>query len=231
MNKRLSAAALILANLVPVAGVFVAGWRVFDILILYWIENVIVGLVNVLRMATCTAGIGGRRFERALEKVSVPRRIALGRVDAGAKFFMIPFFMLHYGAFCFAHLAAVTALFGNGEASIAPLKSLSGYLGEGVTSSPLWLAIAAILASHLLSFAANFIAGGEYRRTSLSDLMHRPYARIMILHVTIIIGGGLVQYFGSPVYLLLVLVALKTLMDLKYHLKERDVLAARGSVA
>ena len=34
---------LIAANLVPLYGVFQWGWKVGDILILYWIENVIIG--------------------------------------------------------------------------------------------------------------------------------------------------------------------------------------------
>lgn len=37
------------ANLVPVAGVFVFDWDVFPLVLLFWLENVIVGGFPVLR--------------------------------------------------------------------------------------------------------------------------------------------------------------------------------------
>jgi hypothetical protein len=42
--------ALIVANLVPLVGVLWFGWNVWAILIIYWLENGIVGLFNVLKM-------------------------------------------------------------------------------------------------------------------------------------------------------------------------------------
>ena len=51
---RLSAAALVIANLVPLAGVLLWQWSVSSIVILYWFENVVIGVVNVLRMATAS---------------------------------------------------------------------------------------------------------------------------------------------------------------------------------
>src|SRR6266550_7692789 len=49
---RLSPSALVLVapNLVPPAGVLFFGWSVFATLLLFWVENVIVGAFNVLRM-------------------------------------------------------------------------------------------------------------------------------------------------------------------------------------
>ena len=47
---RLSAVALVLANLVPLAGVLLWQWSISSILILYWFENVVIGVINVLRM-------------------------------------------------------------------------------------------------------------------------------------------------------------------------------------
>ncbi len=41
---------LTLANLIPIAGVLWLDWAVVDILLLYWTESVIIGVINVLRM-------------------------------------------------------------------------------------------------------------------------------------------------------------------------------------
>lgn len=199
MSFRLSAIALILANLVPMAGVLLFDWRVFDVLMLYWVENVIIGVVNVMRMAVC-------RDDR--------------------KWFLIPFFMVHYGLFCFGHLVAVTGLFSD---SVDSLQYFYGVPAGEWGRAPLWIAITTIAASHLFSFFSNFIGAGEYRRTTANELMQRPYGRIVVLHVAIIIGAVLIQWLGSPVGMLLVLVVAKIALDLQLHLSERDRFA-RGPV-
>ena len=42
--------ALIVANAIPLFGVLFLGWNVWNILIMYWLENGIVGVFNVLKM-------------------------------------------------------------------------------------------------------------------------------------------------------------------------------------
>jgi len=198
MLPRPSSIALILANLVPLGGVFLLDWQVFDILMLYWAENVVIGAVNVLRMA-------------------VTRQ--------GQKWFLMPFFVVHYGMFCFGHLTAVTALFSPGTGIEIAWQYFFGLPIEVAWKSTLWIAIAAIAISHLFSFFGNFIADDEYRRTTASDLMKRPYGRIIVLHMAIIIGAGLIEWLGSPVLMLVVLVAAKIVLDLVLHLAERKKFA------
>jgi hypothetical protein len=41
---------LVLANLIPLYGVLAFGWETFPLLLLFWVENVIVGGFNVLKM-------------------------------------------------------------------------------------------------------------------------------------------------------------------------------------
>ena len=192
---RPSSIVLVLANLVPLGGVFLLDWQVFDILMLYWAENIVIGAINVLRMA-------------------VTRQ--------GEKWFLMPFFVVHYGFFCFGHLAAVTALFGSTTGTAVAWQYFFGLPLEAVWKSPLWMAIAAIAISHLVSFFSNFIAGEEFRRTSASDLMKRPYGRIIVMHVAIIIGAALIEWLGSPVMMLVVLVVAKIALDLRLHLSERN---------
>jgi len=52
--------------------------------------------------------------------------------------------------------------------------------------------------------------------------MMQPYARVMVLHVTIILGGIAATALGSPVWTLVVLVALKIGLDLRAHVKEHS---------
>ena len=196
---RPSVIALVLANLVPLLGVLLFEWRVLDILMLYWAENVVIGVVNVLRMSVCRSGM---------------------------KFFLIPFFIVHYGFFCYGHLLAMTGIFSKSMGTATAWPYFFGMPLADAWKSPLWIALAAIAVSHMFSFFTNFLAGGEYRRTTASDLMSRPYGRIVVLHVTIIIGAALIDWLGSPIMMLVVLIAAKIALDLRLHLLERDKFAA-----
>jgi hypothetical protein len=88
-----------------------------------------------------------------------------------------------------------------------------------------WVAVTAIAGSHLFSFFTNYIGGGEYKRVNLVLLMHRPYGRIVVMHVAIVFGAGLVMWLGSPLPMLLILIVAKAILDLRLHEKERRKLA------
>ena len=50
MWSRLSVWTLLLSNLIPLYGVLVHDWDVFPIMLLFWSENVVIGVMNVARM-------------------------------------------------------------------------------------------------------------------------------------------------------------------------------------
>ena len=47
---RASSIVLIVANLLPLLGVIFLDWDAFSIVALYWVENVVLGLINVLKL-------------------------------------------------------------------------------------------------------------------------------------------------------------------------------------
>jgi hypothetical protein len=198
--------ALVLANLVPLAGVLWFGWSIWTILTIYWVENGIVGFYNVLKMAV-VSGIG--------------------------KFGVIPFFILHYGMFWLVHGVFVLTLpsfvpFGAGgelDPSVPPsfmsegeLTSDSALAGPNLTS--VVIAGIGLFISHGVSYVLNFIRSGEYRRVSATDLMAAPYRRVVILHLTILFGAFAVVLTGAQLGPLLILIALKTGVDVAFHLRE-----------
>ncbi|HET7039635.1 MAG TPA: DUF6498-containing protein [Gemmatimonadales bacterium] len=196
--RRPSVLALIGANLVPVFGVFALDWAVFPLVLLFWLENVIVGAFNVLRILTA-------RPEDPLARV--------------ARFGMAPFFAVHYGGFTLVHGIFVFALFGRGAPWAETIHQTTGVLwGAG-----------ALLLSHGFSFATNWLGAGEYRNADVKALMFQPYARVVVLHLTIIFGGMLLMSLGSPRPGLLLLVGLKILMDAAAHLSERARFAASAA--
>lgn len=194
-----SAFALIVANAVPLIGVLTHHWTVFVVLLLYWSENVVVGFFNVLRMATAD-----------------PQEPMLWF----GKLFIIPFFIVHYGMFTFVHGMFVLMLFGGPQHDTARAMSVAGLVGA-VRSVGIGYAVLFLLVSHGFSFFHNYLGSGEYRRVSLMQLMAQPYGRIVVLHVTTLIGGALATAAGAPVAAVAVLVLLKTALDLRAHLAER----------
>ena len=195
---RPSVVALVAANLVPVAGVLLFGWKIFPLIFLYWSENVVIGVFNVLKMIFCA-----------------------GAKNPAAKLFIIPFFCVHYGLFTFVHGIFVVKIFGESTGT-GGLSSGFNLFGEALRTNHLGWAVLGIIVSRGISFITNFIGQGEFRRVTLEQLMAQPYGRIIVLHVAILGGGFLILALHSPLAGLLLFIALKIAFDLSGHLRERD---------
>ena len=206
--------ALVVANLIPLIGVLFFGWSVWNILVIYWLENGIVGLINVLKMAVATGD----------EVTPGVTFMVNGRPATSAtKMGLIPFFIVHYGIFWFVHGIFVLTL--------PAFFSLMSDDGMTLDLGPVVFAAVGLAISHGLSFWWNFLHGGEYRRTAAAALMFAPYKRLVALHITIIFGAFAVMFTGTPAAAVAVLVAIKTAIDLGLHLAEhRGELTPRGVV-
>jgi len=84
------------------------------------------------------------------------------------------------------------------------------------------LAVSALFVSHGVSFVHNYLVRGERAAMGIGRLMAAPYARVVAMHVSILAGGFVLMALDSPVILLLVLVVLKTLVDLNLHKREHQ---------
>ena len=208
VSRRVSLLVLVAANAVVLWGVLAQGWAVFPILFLFWLENVIVGVLNVARMVCARPGDGA---------------------SWGRKLFFVPFFCVHYGMFTLGHGVFVFALFGDPAvqalADGVDLLAMPAAALRVVDALHLWVPALALAASHGFSFVWNYLLGQEYRHTELRTLMSKPYARVAVLHVTILAGGALAMFLGSPLWALILLLVLKTGIDAAAHLKEHRTLA------
>lgn len=193
---------LLMANLAVIPATTLFDWNVFDLVFLYWAENVVIGVFNVLRMLA--AGIGGG------PSTLIP--------NLATMFFMVPFFAVHYGGFCYGHLIFVMALLDGAPNADQDVAASLSQLLQG----PLGWALILLTISHGYSLVVNFLRSGEYRRILLPALMLQPYGRIIVLHITILLGALVAQWLGDPLGILLVLIALKTTVDLAMHERERQ---------
>lgn len=193
----LSVVILVTANLIPLLGVAFWEWQVFPLMVLFWLENLVIGLFNVPRMLL--SGGDGLRGPKALGKVATAA-----------------FFSVHYGLFTWVHGVFVFALFAGRDSGMLDLQLAWQVIGD----YQLQWALAALVASHGLSFFINYIGRGEYRTATLQQLMKAPYGRVIVLHLAILGGGFVTQMLGSPTWALLLLVALKIGLDVRAHNRE-----------
>lgn len=215
-----SAAAVILLlgfNLLPLAGVLLWGWNAQSLLVLYWLENGIVGLLAIARIVGAAGSVASNGPTPTGSWTS-----------SASKVFLVPFFLFHYGIFWLVHGVFVFAL--PLFLGLPGLTDTGAPIGPTTERSPTdlrWDAIAlggiGLAISHAASFVLNYVGRGEYRTTSPVAEMMAPYGRVVILHVAIILGVFVSLRLGTSIGSLVVLVVLKTLLDLALHLREHRV--------
>ncbi|MFK7851411.1 MAG: DUF6498-containing protein [Akkermansiaceae bacterium] len=224
---------LIGVNLLPIAGVLLWGWSAFEIVALYWFENVVIGAINVLKMVTCRPRYGAMSgtLTDAGKKAydDIPDYLKHTPASEGSqqasKLFIIPFFLVHYGMFCFGHGIFVFVLLGGKGGPLShstnPFRGMMDMVGELFKSGAV-IFVLAIIGSHLFSFLVNYIGKSEYRETTPSKLMGAPYGRIIVLHIAIIFGAFAVMAFGDSTFLLILVIIGKILLDAKLHLRSHQ---------
>lgn len=164
----------LLVDALPLLGIIMFGWGATPLVALYWLENLVVGGVNVARMAA-TAASGIAKFFSGL--------------------FLIPFFIVHYGMFCWGHGTFLAMFSENGPES----DHIMALIGWALESGPHMEAfVGAIIAVSVLFFAVDFIGKGEFREIEPIKLMFMPYGRIVSLHVAIILGAAFTLLADEP---------------------------------
>ena len=66
----------------------------------------------------------------------------------------------------------------------------------------------------------NFFGKKEYLLRTANEQMTSVYGRVFVMHIGILFGGFLAVKFGAPVLAVVMLIVLKTLIDLAAHKKE-----------
>jgi hypothetical protein len=188
-----SGLALILANLVPLAGVLFFGWDLAGVMILFWAESGVIGFYTALKMA---------------------------KVGKWFAFLAVPFFIGHFGGFMAGHFLLIYSFFVRGVEVTGPAPGAREALFT--IFKPLWLPLAGLLISHGVSFYDNFLGRREYVGATMNRLMMAPYGRIGVMQMALIFGGWVIILLKTPVPVLALLVLFKTVLDFTAHRKEHS---------
>lgn len=172
------------ADLAPLWAVAFWGWGAAPLVLLYWLENVILGATTLLKMPVAAVGRSGPR-------------------GAFSVIFTCGFFTIHYGMFCFVHGGMLLTFLAGAPSSwpagtlIASLVSneILGALSLGQHMD--WV-FALMIAAHLLAFFDEFLRKEGWRRTTPDELMVEPYLRVIGLHIGVFFIGAVLMAIGDP---------------------------------
>ena len=198
-----SAQVLVLVNLIPILGALFLGWNAFDVILLYWLENIVVGCSTVIRMLFAQ----GRSATRV--------KLNGWSVDPGSrkdKVSVTLFFTAHYGLFTLVHGVFVLLMFGS---------QWSFWIHHEFMALKLFFV--ALLVSHGVSLWRNYFGRQEYLEKGFADYFWKPYARIILIHLTVLIGASVAQSVPSPVTAIVVFVVIKIVIDLAMHLHSHGI--------
>ena len=187
---------LIIANLVPLYGVWFEGWDPRQMFLVYCLETIIIGGYNVIKMIIVTLD----RKRDVWESTGGSKTMITG-------WFFILFFIVHYGFFVFVQTGIFAGVSGlNANADFGPLTFISKIFSYLSLDAKTVLYI--FIAIYGLRMMFDFILNKQYRHTSLGLLMFQPYLRIFIQQFVVILGS-MVLAFGAGKIFMLIFVAIK----------------------
>ena len=211
----LSSLALLIANLSLFAMYFIFNLELFQLVVIYWIECLWIGVFSALKLLV--ASVAGSPYENRYVGFSrgaafLTSVLAIGFVAAEfLGVFAIVGFVL-----AFAH----EALAGDSK------DFLFDNMGLMLGGSCLFLL------SHAFSFVVNFLFGQEFKTARVVPLLLLPFTRCFALFGAILLAlviAKLVPGLSNTAGFALVLIAFKLAWDLRLHRRERETLTAKGA--
>lgn len=192
--RAVSVTLLVVANVVPVVGVW-AGWmQLGDVFVVYWLENVIVGLCTVIRIATAEG----------------PETSQQGRTSRG---FLAVFFCFHYGIFTIVHGVFTLVMVGFSGG----FESARSWLWAGLA-----LLISHVVTLALYWFGQGerrFVAPSRAMFAPYPRMLVLHVA--IIASFMLVVRSQVENHQAQPLLPVLMLIGLKLAVDVGLHLAER----------
>ena len=184
---------LIIVNLIPLYCVWFEGWNASQVFLVYCLETVIIGIVNVLKMACVT--------------IFVRKKDDWQNADSSAKrsgWFFIIFFIAHYGFFVFVQTQIffnVSGLIPGGSflTSYSKIPELLGPEGK--------LLLLIFIVYYTLQNVFDFLLSGKYKTVSMGRLMFEPYMRIFVQQFVVILGSIFLSFGAGKIFILVFVIA------------------------
>ncbi len=162
-----SAISLLFSNILVIILAIVQGWEVSTVLWVYWMQSLIIGFFQFLRILSL------KKF--STENFTINNQPVQPTVTT--KIFTAFFFAFHYGFFHFIYAIFLFNFFRSSQSLDLSFIFIGGFI---------------FFLNHLYSFYHNRIIDGQ-KTQNIGILMFAPYARIIPMHLIIIFGTILGQ--------------------------------------
>jgi hypothetical protein len=197
--------------------VLVFGWSLPQILLIYWIETAVVGVIGALkiRAAIDLGGAGSDAPPVARRRVRGPH-VSVVEERLGP----VPHRGSGGGAYALIWLAVYLvfwAILGTIVIQIVNGGFYEGASTTGFSGVPLGMVVGGTLSlviGHLFAYYRDYIRGERYLTDSLLSLSRPPFARPIVLLGAIAVGGVGTALIGAPVGFLVAMVLAKTAIEL-----------------
>ncbi len=166
---------VVLANLLPVVGVWFFGWSATEAFIVYALETLIIGAITVLKLGIATISKSKDTWYNQ------------GNSSQVSGLFFIFFFIIHYGLFALVQ----TSIFAGSANINPPNKGQTWFFFHWYEyiNSDTALMLVGLGASHFLRSLVPFVREKRYIDQPMMLIMFQPYGRVFVQQFTIILGS------------------------------------------
>jgi hypothetical protein len=205
--------ALIVANVIPVIGVVLLGWRAFPVALWYFLELAIAGLFDLARLIRCE----GDELELEQDPDRSPYATTPSRLSA-----VISFLLVGTAAVAFLGVGVVAVFTGTEADAAASLWAFLSAESIAIWQVPVYIVL--LIVAQERAYMRDFIGRELYLRTSMQDVVVDFSGRFAFLFgvlmiVVFLLDRG-VPDDRSPLAGVIVLMALKTITDV-WRLRRR----------
>jgi hypothetical protein len=191
---------LIFSNLLVIFFTIVDDLSANDVLWIYWSQSVIIGIFNFIKMITLKE-FSTEGFKQGGKSMLPTRATAISSAV---------FFLFHYGFF---HV--IYAVF------LGAFSTISHSSDSGSDTKFIFISAAIFFVSYLIEFI-NANKEDKLEIPNIGKIMFAPYARIIPMHLTIILGGFIGAAGGlfsanTNLAIIILFTSIKTVVDLITH--------------
>lgn len=178
--------ALVVMGVIPIWGLLYFDWNAGQVIVLFWIESLIVGVFTWLRV---------RDAERNPDSRAEPFQVS-------------SFFLMHYGLFWLVHGVLTWVLL------LVFLPSSDGGWRNIAQDSNVWKAVMGLLLLQTMVYWREWARPQAWRGADPSQEIFRPYGRVMALHLAVLIGFWIAAFAGGGREVAIILCVIKLVVDL-----------------
>jgi hypothetical protein len=215
----ISQISLIISNTILLLGVILYNWKVSTIILIYYAETIVIGLYFILKK------IKYNNYKK-INKFPISFTLYYIIILAG---YLI--FILFIASIADARENNTLVLIKGHDSTQITGLNLFRLLDNNILA--ILTALLILMINHGISFYTNFIKNKEYEKVDMDNLEDKDSFstkpifkefrnRILIVHLTILIGGALILLLNSNTYLILFMIVLKIIFDLSAHNEEHN---------